>query len=47
MEADISVARTPFELREGDEILLSNGNPITGEVVTGSILSISSEEVTI
>lgn len=35
------------ELREGDEILLSNGNPITGEVVTGAILSISSEEVTI
>ena len=35
------------ELREGEEILLSDGNPITGEVVTGSILSISSEEVTI
>src|SRR5712692_1545756 len=35
------------ELREGDEILLSDGNPITGEVVTGAILSISSEEVTI
>jgi DNA replication ATP-dependent helicase Dna2 len=35
------------ELREGEEILLSNGNPITGEVVTGSILSISSEEVTV
>ncbi len=35
------------ELRESDEILLSNGNPITGEVVTGSILSISSEEVTV
>ena len=30
------------ELREGDEILLSNGNPISGEVVTGTILSISS-----
>jgi len=35
------------ELREGDEILLSNGDPITGEVVTGTILSISSEQVTI
>src|SRR6266516_3875937 len=35
------------ELREGDEILLSDGNPITGEVVTGTILSISSEEVTV
>jgi DNA replication ATP-dependent helicase Dna2 len=33
------------ELREGDEILLSNGNPISGEVVTGTILSISSEAV--
>jgi DNA replication ATP-dependent helicase Dna2 len=35
------------ELREGDEILLSDGNPITGEVVTGTILSISSEQVTV
>ncbi len=35
------------ELRLGDEILLSDGNPITGEVVTGSILGISSEEVTV
>ena len=35
------------ELRMGDEILLSDGNPITGEVVTGSILAISSEEVTV
>ena len=35
------------ELRMGDEILLSDGNPITGEVVTGSILGISSEEVTV
>src|SRR6266516_899534 len=35
------------ELREGDEILLSDGNPITGEVVTGSILSISSDHVTV
>jgi len=35
------------ELREGDEILLSDGNPITGEVVLGTILSISSEEVSV
>ncbi len=35
------------ELREGDEILLSDGNPVTGEVVTGTILSISSEQVTV
>lgn len=33
------------ELREGDEILLSNGDPISGEVVTGTIMSISSEQV--
>ncbi|HEY0757291.1 MAG TPA: AAA domain-containing protein [Ktedonobacteraceae bacterium] len=35
------------ELREGDEILLSDGNPVTGEVVTGMILSISSEQVNV
>ncbi|QBD79109.1 AAA family ATPase [Ktedonosporobacter rubrisoli] len=35
------------ELREGDEILLSNGDPITHEVVTGTILQISSEQVTV
>ncbi len=35
------------ELREGDEILLSDGNPVTGEVVTGTILSISSERVVV
>ncbi|HZR38633.1 MAG TPA: PD-(D/E)XK nuclease family protein, partial [Ktedonobacteraceae bacterium] len=35
------------ELREGDEILLSNGDPITGEVVTGTIMAISSEQVTV
>ncbi len=35
------------ELREGDEILLSDGDPITGEIVTGTIMSISSEEVTV
>src|SRR5215471_8952318 len=33
------------ELREGDEILLSDGNPVTGEVVTGTIVSISAEQV--
>ncbi len=35
------------ELREGDEILLSNGDPITGEVVTGTLLKVSSEAVTV
>jgi DNA replication ATP-dependent helicase Dna2 len=35
------------ELREGDEILLSNGNPISGEVVSGTITAISSEQVTV
>src|SRR6266496_3485368 len=35
------------ELRDGDEILLSNGDPITGEVVTGTIIAISSEQVTV
>jgi len=33
------------ELREGDEILLSDGDPITGEVVTGNIKRISAEQV--
>ena len=33
------------ELRDGDEILLSNGDPITGEVVTGTVLKVSSELV--
>lgn len=35
------------ELRSGDEVLLSDGNPITGEVVTGTITAISSESVTV
>ncbi len=35
------------ELREGDEILLSDGDPVTGEVVTGTILSVSSEQVSV
>ena len=33
------------ELREGDEILLSDGDPITGEVVTGNIKHISAGKV--
>src|SRR5947208_8741600 len=33
------------ELREGDEILLSGGDPITGEVVTGTIKHISAEHI--
>src|SRR2546423_3103718 len=33
------------ELREGDEILLSGGDPITGEVVTGTIKHINAEHV--
>lgn len=35
------------ELREGDEVLLSDGSPITGEVVSGTIMAISSEQLTI
>ena len=35
------------ELREGDEILLSNGNPVSGEVVSGTMLQVSSEYVTV
>ena len=35
------------ELREGDEILLSCNNPITGEVVTGTIMKISARDVTV
>ncbi|HEY1350441.1 MAG TPA: AAA domain-containing protein [Ktedonobacteraceae bacterium] len=35
------------ELRAGDEILLSDGNPITGEIVTGTILAISAEQVSV
>jgi len=35
------------ELREGDEILLSNGDPVTGEVVSGTILAISTEHLTV
>src|SRR5438876_1518156 len=34
-------------LFRSDEILLSNGDPITGEVVTGTILSINSEQVSV
>ncbi len=35
------------ELREGDEILLSNGDPVTGEVVSGTIIAISTENLTV
>jgi DNA replication ATP-dependent helicase Dna2 len=35
------------ELREGEEILLSDGNPITGSVVTGTITAISARSVTV
>ncbi|GCE27201.1 hypothetical protein KDA_26850 [Dictyobacter alpinus] len=35
------------ELREGDEILLSDGDPITGEVVSGTITGISAELLTV
>ncbi|HLG77681.1 MAG TPA: AAA domain-containing protein [Ktedonobacteraceae bacterium] len=35
------------ELRDGDEILLSSGDPITSEVVSGTIMAISSERVTV
>ncbi len=34
------------EMREGDLILLSDGDPITGAVVTGTIVRISSTEIT-
>ncbi|HLX40498.1 MAG TPA: AAA domain-containing protein [Ktedonobacteraceae bacterium] len=35
------------ELREGDAILLSDGNPITGAVVTGNIVHINSTQLTV
>ncbi|MEO8973912.1 MAG: AAA domain-containing protein [Ktedonobacteraceae bacterium] len=35
------------ELREGDAILLSDGDPITGAVVTGTIVRISSTQITV
>jgi DNA replication ATP-dependent helicase Dna2 len=35
------------ELRAGDEILLSDGDPVTGEVVTGTILDVSAERVSV
>ena len=35
------------ELREGDEILLSDSSPITGEVVSGTIIAISTEFLTV
>ena len=35
------------ELREGDEILLSDGDPVNGAVVSGSILRLTAEGVTV
>jgi DNA replication ATP-dependent helicase Dna2 len=35
------------ELREGDEILLSDGEPVNGEVVSGTILHLGSDDVTV
>ncbi|MBV8694188.1 MAG: AAA family ATPase, partial [Ktedonobacteraceae bacterium] len=35
------------ELRKGDEILLSDGDPITGQVVIGTIVAISAQQVTV
>jgi len=35
------------ELREGDQVLLSDGDPIKGAVVTGTIIKISTYEVTV
>lgn len=39
--------RNRSELREGDEVLLSDGDPIHGEVVSGTILSLSDTRVTV
>jgi len=35
------------ELREGDEVLVSDGNPITGEVVTGTLLNVATKRITV
>ncbi len=35
------------ELREGDEILISDGDPVTGSVVTGTITEIGAAQVTV
>lgn len=35
------------ELREGDEVLVSDGSPITGEVVTGTLLNVSTKSITV
>ncbi|HEU5441851.1 MAG TPA: AAA domain-containing protein [Ktedonobacterales bacterium] len=39
--------RNRSELREGDEVLLSDGDPIHGEVVSGTILALSDTGVTV
>ncbi len=35
------------ELREGDEVLVSDGDPITGEVVTGTLLNVATKSITV
>jgi DNA replication ATP-dependent helicase Dna2 len=35
------------ELREGDEVLLSDGDPVRGEVVSGAIIAIGADRVTL
>lgn len=35
------------ELRKGDEVLLSDGDPIHGEVVTGTVMEISAQHITL
>jgi DNA replication ATP-dependent helicase Dna2 len=35
------------ELREGDEVLLSDGDPVRGEVVSGALISITADRLTV
>lgn len=39
--------RNRSELREGDEVLLSDGDPIQGDVVSGTILALADTSVTV